>query len=44
MDLLLTRSFVSVAESGSLTRAANRLGVIQSALTRRIQQLARYTR
>ena len=38
MDLLLTRSFLAVAETGSITDAAERLGVIQSALSRRIQQ------
>ena len=38
MDLLLTRSFLAVVEAGSLTRAADRLGITQSALSRRIQQ------
>jgi len=38
MDLLLTRSFLAVAEAGSITDAAERLGVTQSALSRRIQQ------
>ncbi len=38
MDLTLTRSFIAVAEAGSLTRAADRLGITQSALSRRIQQ------
>ncbi len=38
MDLQLTRSFLAVAETGSITRAANRLGLTQSALSRRIQQ------
>jgi len=38
MDLTLTRSFLAVAEAGSLTRAADRLGITQSALSRRIQQ------
>jgi len=38
MDLLLTRSFLAVAETGSITDAAERLGVTQSALSRRIQQ------
>ncbi len=41
MDLLLTRSFIAVAEAGSLTRAADRLGITQSALSRRIRQLER---
>jgi len=39
MDLTLSRSFVEVARSGSLTRAAGRLGITQSALSRRIQHL-----
>lgn len=38
MDLLLTHSFVSVAQAGSITDAAEQLGVTQSALSRRIQQ------
>ena len=38
MDLHLTRSFVTVAEAGSISRAAARLGLTQSALSRRIQQ------
>lgn len=38
MDLLLTRTFLAVAETGSITQAAERLGVTQSALSRRIQQ------
>jgi len=38
MDLLLTRSFLAVAETGSITDAAERLGVTQSALSRRVQQ------
>jgi len=38
MDLLLTRSFLAVVETGSITDAAERLGVTQSALSRRIQQ------
>lgn len=39
MDLLLTQSFVTVAEAGSITDAAAKLGLTQSALSRRIQQL-----
>jgi len=39
MDLQLTRSFVTVAETGSITHAASRLGLTQSALSRRVQQL-----
>ncbi len=38
MDLHLTRSFVTVVEAGSISRAAARLGLTQSALSRRIQQ------
>jgi len=38
MDLMLTRSFLAVVETGSITDAAERLGVTQSALSRRIQQ------
>lgn len=38
MDLQLTRSFIAVAETGSITQAASRLGLTQSALSRRIQQ------
>ena len=41
MDLTLTQSFIAVVESGALTRAADRLGVTQSALSRRIQQYER---
>ncbi|HSC89991.1 MAG TPA: LysR substrate-binding domain-containing protein [Polyangiaceae bacterium] len=39
MDLLLTRSLLAVAEHGTIGEAASRLGVSQSALSRRIQQL-----
>ena len=39
MDLTLLRSLVTVADAGAITEAANRLGVTQPALTRRIQQL-----
>ena len=39
MDLNLLRSLVAVADAGAITEAANRLGVTQPALTRRIQQL-----
>ena len=39
MDLSLMRSLVTVADAGAITEAANRLGVTQPALTRRIQQL-----
>jgi molybdate transport repressor ModE-like protein len=39
MDLLLMRSLVAVAEHGAITEAAAALGVSQSALSRRIDQL-----
>jgi DNA-binding transcriptional LysR family regulator len=39
MDLNLVRSFLAVAESGAITEAAERIGVTQPALSRRIQQL-----
>lgn len=39
MDLLLLRSLVAVAEHGAITEAAAALGVSQSALSRRIDQL-----
>ena len=39
MDLDLLRSLVAVADAGSITEAANRLGLTQPALTRRIQHL-----
>lgn len=39
MDLSLLRSLVTVADAGAITEAANRLGLTQPALTRRIQQL-----
>jgi DNA-binding transcriptional LysR family regulator len=38
MELTLTRSFLAVAETGSITQAADQLGLTQSALSRRIQQ------
>ncbi|MBC8013311.1 MAG: LysR family transcriptional regulator, partial [Methyloceanibacter sp.] len=38
MDLLLTHSLLAVAEHGTIGEAAARLGVSQSALSRRIQQ------
>ncbi len=42
MDLTLMRSFLAVADTGSITGAADRIGVSQPALTRRIQQLEEY--
>ena len=39
MDLDFLRSLVAVADAGAITEAANRLGLTQPALTRRIQQL-----
>lgn len=38
MDLTLLRSFLAVAESGAITEAAERIGVTQPALSRRLQQ------
>ena len=38
MDLILAKSFLNVAEIGSISEAANRLNITQSALSRRIQQ------
>ena len=39
MDLDLLKSLVAVSDAGAITEAANRLGLTQPALTRRIQQL-----
>jgi DNA-binding transcriptional LysR family regulator len=39
MDLTLLRSFLAVAESGAITEAAERVGITQPALSRRLQQL-----
>ena len=39
MDLVFLRSFVAVADAGSITEAAGRINVSQSALSRRLQQL-----
>lgn len=39
MDLDLMRSLVAVADAGAITEAANRLGLTQPSLTRRVQQL-----
>jgi DNA-binding transcriptional LysR family regulator len=38
MDLTLVRSFLAVAEIGGITEAAERIGITQPALSRRIQQ------
>lgn len=39
MDLLYLRSLLAVADSGAITEAADRLGLTQPALSRRLQQL-----
>ncbi len=39
MDMTLLRSFIAVADAGTITEAADRIGVTQSALSRRLQQL-----
>jgi len=39
MDLVLLRSFLAVADAGAITEAAERIGVTQPALSRRLQQL-----
>ncbi|MGI9334284.1 MAG: LysR family transcriptional regulator [Gammaproteobacteria bacterium] len=39
MNLLLLRSFLAVADAGTITEAADRMAVTQSALSRRLQQL-----
>ena len=39
MDLTLIRSFLAVAETGAVTEAAERIGITQPALSRRLQQL-----
>lgn len=39
MDLVLLRSFVAVADAGAVTSAAERIGITQPALSRRITQL-----
>ena len=38
MDLTLIRSFLAVAETGTITVAAERIGITQPALSRRLQQ------
>lgn len=42
MDLLLIRSLLAVADNGSITAAADRIGVSQPALSRRIQLLEQH--
>jgi DNA-binding transcriptional LysR family regulator len=42
MDLVLLRSFLAVADAASITDAAERIGVTQPALSRRLQQLEEY--
>ncbi|MGB7184144.1 MAG: LysR family transcriptional regulator [Burkholderiaceae bacterium] len=42
MDLTLMRSLLAVADEGALTAAADRIGLSQPALTRRMQQLEEY--
>jgi DNA-binding transcriptional LysR family regulator len=39
VDLVLLRSLLAVADAGTITDAADRIGVSQSALSRRLQQL-----
>jgi DNA-binding transcriptional LysR family regulator len=39
MDLVLLRSLIAVADAGTITEAADRLGVTQPALSRRVRQL-----
>ncbi|MGE5640968.1 MAG: LysR family transcriptional regulator, partial [Clostridia bacterium] len=39
MDLRSLQYFVQIADDGSITRASDKLGVAQPALTRRIKQL-----
>lgn len=39
MDLQLLRSLLTVADTGSITEAADRIGLTQPALSRRLQQL-----
>lgn len=42
MDLQLLRTLLAVADTGSMTEAADRVGVTQPALSRRIQQLEQH--
>ena len=42
MDLLLLRSLLAVADTGAITEAADRIGISQSALSRRLQQLEQH--
>jgi DNA-binding transcriptional LysR family regulator len=42
MDLLLLRSLIAVADTGAITIAADRIGISQSALSRRLQLLEQH--
>jgi len=42
MDLLLLRSLLAIADTGAITEAADRIGISQPALSRRLQQLEAY--
>ncbi|MGD8912468.1 MAG: LysR family transcriptional regulator [Candidatus Thiodiazotropha sp.] len=42
MDLQLLRSLLAIADTGSITEAADRIGLTQPALSRRLQQLESY--
>jgi LysR family cyn operon transcriptional activator len=42
MDLQLLRSLLAIADTGSITEAADRIGLTQPALSRRLQQLERF--
>ena len=39
MDLMLLRSLIAVADAGTITEAAERINISQSALSRRLQQI-----
>lgn len=42
MDLVLSESFVAVSDTGTISAAAQKLNISQSALSRRLQQLERH--
>lgn len=42
MDLTLLRSFLAIVDAGAVTEAADRIGVTQPALSRRLQQLEQH--